>query len=143
MYHHRSVLFTIRPYICYIKTLRHLHIELYSPTLPRPSNRILKMKIKLRPIKSSIPFIYHIRNSYKLHRLSESCFRRFPFFICSHGIIRSCGKLYMVGKPEHFIYIVYKLYDSNHFVFYLLRKHKYMSIILRKCSHSHKPVKSP
>ncbi len=134
--------FTVGAYISQIKSLRHLHIQLYGSALPCPSYGVFQMEVQFRTVESSISFIYNKRHSHLFYGVSQGVFSHFPFFIGSHRILWSRGKLYMIFKSEHLIYVVAKFRHIFYLFVDLLGKHEYMGVVLSKGSYSHQPVKS-
>ena len=98
------------------------------------------MEIQLRAIERAVALVDDERNTHFLDGVSESAFCHFPFFVGSHGVLRSGGKLYMILETEHFIDIIAEFRDALNLIVNLFRQHEDMCVVLREGTDSHQTV---
>ena len=141
MDHDRTMLLSISSDIFAVKSHWQLEVKLDRTTLPCSSNRIFQMEINLRTIECSVSFIYRIGQTQIIQSTLKCCSRHIPIFVTSHGILRPCGKFYMIFKSKQLVYFIDQLCNAFDLVTDLLRHHKDMGIILCKATYTHQAMK--
>ena len=68
-----------------------------------------QVEVELRTVECAVSFIDDERNSMPLSiKAFSECLSlcSFPFFVGSHRVLRSCGKLDMICKSEHIVNVI-------------------------------------
>ena len=124
-----------------VETERKLEIKLDSTTLPGSSDGVLKMEVNLRSVERSVSLIYYIIKPEVVKSSAKSVCSHLPVLITSHGIFRTCGKLYVIFETKQLIYLVNQFCNPFDLLTDLLRHHKDVGIILCEAAYTHKSVK--
>ena len=139
--HDRTMFLAVSTNIFTIKTERKLEIKLDSTTLPGSSDGVLKMEVNLRSVERSVSLIYYIIKPEVVKSSAKSVCSHLPVLITSHGIFRTCGKLYVIFETKQLIYLVNQFCNPFDLLTDLLRHHKDVGIILCEAAYTHKSVK--
>ena len=138
--HDRTVFLTICSCVFQFESLWKLHIQLDSSALPCSSDRVCQMEVDLRSVECSVSFIYHIVKTKVIKRTTKTFCCKFPVFITSHTVFRTCGKFYVIFESEQLIYLIDQSYNTFDLVTDLFRHHEDMCIILCETAYTHQTM---
>ncbi len=133
----------VRPDILCPEPAGQLEVQLNRTALPCASHGILQVKVQLGPVERPIALIDQIGNSAGIHGAAQGLSGKLPVLRASDAVLRLCGQLHMVRKPELCIHGVDETGHILDLVHHLLRGHEYMGIVLSTLPYPHEAVQLP
>ena len=98
--HDGAMLLAVGSDILKLESLGQLHIQLNGAALPRSSQAVLKMEVKLRAVERAVALVDNIALAHLGDGFLEGVLRKLPVLLVAHMIVGHGAQLDLVGQAE-------------------------------------------
>jgi len=143
MDHVRPMLPTVRAHEGHVEALRQVEIELDGGELPRALQRVLNLKVDLRPIESALARLHLVGQTLPLHGLAQGLRSALPVRGVPDELLRPGGEVSSeLGEPKGPQNVQGKAQDVFDLFLHLIRSTDDVRVVLGKPTHPKEPVQN-